>query len=318
MEDQKMPDKSIPGGDAAKDEISDDKRSEDITASEATADSPADSPAENPDDSPAESPADESPADSLAKEPSPDEKSSDEPAKKPAINKKRLIILLCAAAAVLLAAFCGVLIWRSASAPKAPLNMDQPEQALIKALYREKSKRKDEIPPRLNDMLGEPEDDRLTPNGNESLQVVPPFLPGGEENASGRKQIAEREWILTDLETYDKLHTDLSMQYSLQVRALIKLALVQNCERVQYSIEYVTLPQGEIATIEQYLAARAGEGSVRGEGGYTLEFSADWANSVLGKDVKALAKNRTEFDAFMKELETYTPQPALVLPGSGR
>jgi|GEM_PF-6919748 len=289
MEDKEMPDKNNPGEEIMEDEISDD-----MTANEDT--------------------ACESPAEACA----PEKKPSDETAKKPAISKKRLIILLCAAAAVLLAVGCGFLIWRGASAPKTPLNMDQPEQALIRALYREKSKRKDEIPPRLNDMLGEPEDDRLTPNGNESRQVVPQFLPGGEENASGTKQIAEREWILTDLETYDKLHTDLPLQYSLQVRALIKLALVQNCERVQYSIEYVTLPQGEITTIAQFLAAHAGEDSVRGEGGYTLEFSADWANSVLGKDVKALAKNREEFDAFMKELETYTPQPALVLPGSGR
>jgi len=240
----------------------------------------------------------------------------------PLLEKKQItvIIVLICAAAVLALLGIGYSIWQSVRMPKAPLDINNPDVGVIGALYSEKSKKKPEMSPRLNAILGLPAEEKLVSNGSASREVAPPAVPGTEQSqASGNPQFAEREWILTDKETYDKLHSDPAMQRDLQVKALIKLALVENCERVQYSVEYIDLPQeGGIDTIEKFLAAHEGEESVKGEGGYTMEYSAEWANLILSRNIKGLANDRATFEGFVKELETYVPQPVLVVPGAGR
>lgn len=232
--------------------------------------------------------------------------------------KKRLTVLICAA--ILLCVILGTggwLIWRAIALPDDSLRIDHQRADVVRALYSQKNEKKTKLPNQLNELLGAPEDTRLVPNGSLSLDPMP-GTTDAESNGKAKEMFANREWILTDLETYNLLHTDASAQRSLQVRAMIKLALLESCERVKYSIEYVELPQGDITTVAQYLAAHEGEDVIAGKGGYTLEYSAEWATQALGRDIKSCAADRDTFESFMKELKSYQPVQATVIPGAGR
>ena len=224
-------------------------------------------------------------------------------------NRKLFWIIFCALAlAVLLTAGFG--IWRAVIAPRRALDLNHLSAQDTDALYSQKNKRKNDTPAGLNTLLGPLRDSRLAFNGNAFAESAP---PAGQEGAGA---FLDREWVLTDKETYDKLHQDPEMQRDLQVRALIKLALTQNCERVCFSVEYAALPEG--GDIARYMEANGGAGRVRGEGGYTLTFSADWASRAIGRDIKAVAASRAEFQAFVQELELFEPIDALIVPGAGR
>jgi hypothetical protein len=235
-------------------------------------------------------------------------------------GKKRLALLLCTAVlgvAVLGAGGYGV--WWVATVPKGAVNLSSLTKKDIASLYRQKNKRKNDVPPRLEILLGPLEDARLTANGNDFNTVpIPETLQPLVDN--GASQFSDREWLLTEQETYEGMQTEQETEImrGMQVRALIKLALTKNCERVQFSVEYINLPQGEITTLEEYLAANGGAGSAAGEGGYTFVFSADWASRTIGRDIKTVAANRETFNAFMLEMENYEPVEALVVPGAGR
>ena len=251
------------------------------------------------------------------------ETTGDSAAKKtrPAKNRKKLAMILtaCVLALCVLAAG-GYGIWRAATAPKGPVNLDQLTKKDIRDLYREKSRNSDNTPPGLNILLGKLEDDRLAANGSASDKVTLP--PIAQHLQSDGNQFQEREWLLTDPETYERLREDRGLQREMQVRALIKLALAQNCERVQYSIESIELPRGgEITTIAEYIAANGGNargGGVPEQPGYTFVFSSVWASQAIGRDIKSVAATRASFDAFMQELESYEAVDSLVVPGTGR
>jgi hypothetical protein len=235
-------------------------------------------------------------------------------------GKKRLALLLCIAVlgvAVLGAGGYG--IWWLATAPKGPVNLSDLTKKDIANLYRQKNKRKEDVPPRLEILLGPLEDTRLTANGN-GFNTVP--IPATLQPlvGNGASQFSDREWLLTDPETYEGMQAEQEpdIMREMQVRALIKLALTENCERVQFSVEYIDLPQGEITTLEEYLAANGGAGSVAGQGGYTFVFSAAWASRTIGRDIKTVAADRDTFNAFMLEMESFEPVESLVIPGSGR
>jgi len=228
---------------------------------------------------------------------------------RPERNRKsgKRIALIVAACAVGLCVLLvgGFGIWWAVTAPKGAVNLTQPTQKDIKDLYREKSARTDRTPHRLDILLGPVEDSRLAANGSGFAKVA----------SDGSPQFQDREWLLTDLETYERMRQDTDIQREMQVRALIKLALTENCERVSYCVEYVELPQdGEITTIAQYVAANGGQG---GQGGYTFVFSASWASLAIGRDIKAVAANRESFTAFMEELESYEAVDSLIVPGVG-
>lgn len=235
--------------------------------------------------------------------------------KKP--GKKKLALILAASLLALGVLFAGGYgIWRLAAVPKEPVNLDDLTPGDVGALYREKSKRGSEIPAGLETLLGTPDDSRLVPNGSGTGTVT---APAQSAEGGGRVLFLDQEWLLTDRETHALLaaeqETDIIRE--LQVRALIKLALTQNCEKVRYSVEYIELPEGgEYDSIAAYAAAH--RGGVQGQGGFTYEFSAAWASRTIGRDIKSVADTRADFDAFIKELETYEPVESLIVPGVGR
>ena len=234
-------------------------------------------------------------------------------------NKKKKIAVIAVAAVLALCVLGagGYGIWRAVTAPKSAVDLGSITQSDVDALFRQKNKRKSNLPAGLETLLQLPEEEKIAGNGNMYEEVIIPEV--AQELYEGQSLFSEREWLLTDAETYDVLHTEKALQRDMQVRALIKLALTQNCERVRYSVEYVELPaEGEAATLAAYIAANGGQGKVRGEGGYTFEFSSAWASRTIGRDIKTVAADKASFDAFMKELETYEPVDALVLPGAGR
>lgn len=230
-------------------------------------------------------------------------------------NKKNLKILgICLLAACVLCAG-GFGIWWIATAPEGAVDPNGLTQSDINALYRQKNTRKHNLPGRLETLLGLQDTDTIVSNGNRYDDVL---LPDGSAAVqdNGKAVFSDREWLLTDADTYERLRKEIDLQRGLQIRALLKLALTQNCERVRFSVEYVEL--GENATLAEYIAANGGAGNVRGQGGYTLEYSEAWATRTIGKDIKSVATDKDTFAAFVKELEHYTAAQATVVPGAGR
>jgi hypothetical protein len=234
-------------------------------------------------------------------------------------DKKRRTAIMIAfvptLAAVILAGFG---VFRLATKPTAPANIFRPQKSDITALYREKSRGK-AMTSRLDTVVGSPENPSLLDNGSESVPATNVRIVGTQTKTDANPLLfSNRERILTTEDVYALLQTDLSLQRELQIRALIKLSLSKNCDRVQYAVEYVSLPIGGITTLEAYVASQPEPDDVRGQGGYTLEYSADWASRVLGKEIKETSSSRAAFAAFMKEMETYVPSEALIVPGTGR
>ena len=234
---------------------------------------------------------------------------------RPAAGLTKKYALLGAAGAlalcVLLAGGYGV--WRAVTAPKEPIK-DVTDLSLQdrNALYQQRNTRKNDIPAGLDTLLGTPQDNRVAFNGSGAGAV------DSIDKEMIKGMFMDQEWLLTDAETHEQLKEELATDIirEMQIKALLKLALTQNCERVCYSVEYVDLPEG--SDIAAYVAASGGGSFVQGRGDFSFEFHTKWASQAIGRDIKTVAATRADFNAFVKELESFEAVESLIIPGAGR
>jgi len=233
------------------------------------------------------------------------------------INITKKYALLGAAGAlalcVLLAGGYGV--WRAVSAPKAPIkDVTKLSPVDVSALYSQRNTRKNDMPAGLDVLLGTPQDSRVVLIGSGSGAVD----AYGKDKETYKNMFMDQEWLLTDSETHAQLSEELATDIirEMQIKALLKLALTQNCERVCYSVEYVDLPEG--SDIAAYVAANGGGSAVQGRDSYTFVFHSIWASQAIGRDIKTVAATRADFNAFVKELESFEAVESLIIPGAGR
>ncbi|MDR0530590.1 MAG: DUF4825 domain-containing protein [Oscillospiraceae bacterium] len=125
-------------------------------------------------------------------------------------------------------------------------------------------------------------------------------LPGGWRHIGYQQHTTEtpfglQEYLWAAPEKYDSYavssqKADLS---AFERNALFYLALIDNCEFVQYTLKY---SDGEP---EGY-----GEKPISeiGEGGADLIYDIAWANEYIGGDIKKAADSRESFEAFAREL----------------
>jgi len=237
------------------------------------------------------------------------------------LQGKNKFIVIAVASLLALCILCagGYGIWWLATAPSGAVDFSNLSAQDINALYRQRSNRSRSTPPRLDDLLGPLDDDRLAFTASESRRVSLP----DDYQFNGNSPFADQQWLLTDKETYERLadlknyELEPEIMRELQIRALTKLALTQNAERVVYYVEYVELPEGgQAANINEFVDANGGTNRLQSQGGFSYEFSVDWVKRTPGLpwDIKTVADTRESFDAFMRDLETFEPVSVTVIP----
>jgi hypothetical protein len=117
----------------------------------------------------------------------------------------------------------------------------------------------------------------------------------GYQQHTTKAPVGLQEYVWAMPETYDSYavsskRPELS---AFERNALCYLALIDNCEFVQYTLKYSdgnpdgygSIPLAEI-----------------GEGGMDLRYDVAWANELIGGDIKKAAESRESFEAFARAL----------------
>jgi len=116
-------------------------------------------------------------------------------------------------------------------------------------------------------------------------------------------------WCGTDEAGYQAFLSDPGKQELLQKNALIILALIDNCDFVQYSllwddvrIDYSAYPGGT-------------DFEDMGQGGFTLTYTKAWADATVAGGIKTVAATEESFRAFlgsMDQLQFTAVEPEMI------
>jgi len=207
-------------------------------------------------------------------------------------GKKIGIIAVCA---VLVLALLGGTIWLVAQ-PRSAVDFNNLTEQDINRLYRQRttSDRRGNVPRALNTLVGQVETNLVAYNSSRVIAYV--LMP--DEEMPERPPFIDQQFLLTDRETHGQLHLqDFDIQRDMMVHALTKLALTDNLYEVRFTVEFVELPEG--TTLQQYLRQNR---QPQVHGAYSIHFTADAANRIIGRDIRTVAETRENFAEFMHEL----------------
>jgi len=103
-------------------------------------------------------------------------------------------------------------------------------------------------------------------------------------------------WYGTDEAGYQALFAGPGRQGLLQKNALIIMALIDNCDFVQYSIKWddkrIDYSDYDHSDLERM-----------GRDGFTLTYNRAWADAAIGGDIKAAAETEEGFRAFLGSID---------------
>jgi hypothetical protein len=200
-------------------------------------------------------------------------------------KKKRLIALL---ACVLAAALClglgalGMRYWRYLQSKEATHFRSQPtnQEDLAGLLYAQKHPYIGRIPSDLLQLLTNPKE----------LYVF------GHQQHTRQEPYGLQQWYGTDEAGYKAFLNEPEKQAIFQKNALLLMALIGNCDFVQYSIKW------DDARID-YNNYDHSDFERMGQGGFTLTYDRAWADAAVGGDIKAAAETRESFQAFLDSID---------------
>ena len=109
-------------------------------------------------------------------------------------------------------------------------------------------------------------------------------------------------WYGTDKAGYQALLTDPDRQKLLQKNALIIMALIDNCDFVQYSIKWDDVKI-------HYSNYDHSDFERMGRDGFTLTYDKAWADAAIDGNIKAVAGTEEDFRAFLSTLDQLELSP---------
>lgn len=198
-------------------------------------------------------------------------------------KKKRLIALL---ACVLAAALClglgalGMRYWRYLQSKEANRFRITNQEDLTNLLYALKHPYIGRMPADLLQLLTKPKE----------LYVF------GQQLHTRQEPYGLQLWYGTDEAGYQAFLSEPEKQAIFQKNALLLMALIGNCDFVQYSIKW------DDARID-YNNYGHSDFERMGQGGFTLTYDRDWADAAVGGDIKAVAETRESFEAFLGSID---------------
>ena len=168
---------------------------------------------------------------------------------------------------------------------------DAPQEA-VHALYTQKHPYIGRMPSDLLALLSRPNDLYRYGQGQETVH-----LPYGL-----------RQWYGSDFATWEQYRGDPAKQRIFQKNALIIMALIDNCDFVEYGlkwddkeIDYNAYPQGT-------------HFFQMGRDGFTLDYTKEWADAAIGGDIKKQAGTEEEFRAFLAGIDALELPPVEPVP----
>jgi len=113
-----------------------------------------------------------------------------------------------------------------------------------------------------------------------------------------------QRWYGADYETYEQYRDDPENQRVFQKNALIIMALIENCDFVEYGVRW---DNKEIAESDYPRGTKFRD---MGQGGITFKYTKEWADGAINGDIKQQAETEDDFRAFLNAIGQIDLPPA--------